>query len=110
MESGERGVHGGYGRGQAGGVGDEFRGDQVAGDRCGFEEGEELEDGAGEGVAVPVELVEGEVPGVPDDKAGGVRVGGCGGVFGAQEIGELGLQGVLVGGEGPVLELVGTDR
>ncbi len=108
MEPGERGVHGGRGRGLSGGVGDEFRGDQGAGDRCGFEEGEELEDGAGEGVAVAVELVEGEVPGVPDDAARGVRVSRCSGVFGSQEVGELGFEGVLVGGEGAVP--AGGDR
>ncbi len=70
--AGERGVHRGRGRGQPGGAGDELRGDQCAGDRYGFEEGQELENGAGEGVAVPVELV--QVPGVPDDTAGGLRV------------------------------------
>ncbi len=102
MESGERGVHRGRGRRQPGGAGDQLRGDQGAGDRCGFEEGQELENGAGEGVAVPVELVQGEVPGVPDDTAGGLRVAGRAGVLGAQQIGELGLQGVLVGGERPV--------
>ncbi|MFI1248629.1 hypothetical protein ACH4TY_18305 [Streptomyces anulatus] len=99
VEPGERGVHAGCGCGQAGGVGDELRCHQAAGDRGWFEEGEELEDGAGEGVAVLVELVEGEVPGVPDNAARGFRVGGRSRVFGSQEVGELGFESVLIGAE-----------
>ncbi len=102
MEPCERGVHRGRGRGHPGGVGHQLRADQGAGNRCGFEKGEELEDGAGEGIAVAVELVEGEVPGVPDDAAGDRGVGGRGGVLGAQQVGELGFESVLVGGEGAV--------
>ncbi|WP_435839705.1 hypothetical protein [Streptomyces anulatus] len=108
VEPGKSGIHAGRGGGQSGGVGDELWCHQGAGDWCGFEQGEELEDGAGEGVAVLVELVEGEVPGVPDDPAGDRGVGGRSGVFGAQEVGELGFESVLVGGEGPVP--AGGDR
>lgn len=48
-----------------------------------------------------MELGEGEVEGVPDYPAGDLRVSGLG-VFGGDEVAELGVEGVLVGGEGAV--------
>ncbi len=74
---------------------------KVQGDGRRCEEGEEEQGGAREGVAVGVELGEGEAEGMPDHPAGDLRVGALR-VFGAYEVVELGVEGALVGGEGAV--------